>query len=61
MVTQVLQDGVDAWADIRPTVLTPPTIVIVAATAKTFFLIDMWYFLFRQVSHALRAAAERYP
>jgi hypothetical protein len=22
--------------------------VIVAATAKTFFLIDIWYFLFRQ-------------
>jgi hypothetical protein len=35
--------------------------VIVAATAKTFFLIDMCYFLFRQVSHALRAAAVRGP
>jgi hypothetical protein len=31
--------------------------VIVAATAKTLLLIDMCYFLFRQVSHALRAAA----
>src|SRR5580693_639318 len=57
-VTQVVpQDGVAALADIRPTALTPPTMVIVAATAKTFFLIDMWYFLFRLVSRTLRAAA----
>jgi hypothetical protein len=59
-VTQVFpQDGVDALADIRPTVLTPPTMVMVAATAKTFFLIDMWYFLFLPVSRTLRVAAIR--
>src|SRR5580693_8019332 len=51
------QDGVCAMAGSRPTALTPPTMVIVAATAKAFFLIDMWYFLFRLVSRTLRTAA----
>jgi hypothetical protein len=35
----------------------PPTMVMVAAVAKTLLLIDMCYFLFRQVSRTLRAAA----
>jgi hypothetical protein len=34
--------------------------VIVAATARTFFLSDMWYFPFRQPGHTLRAAATRW-
>src|SRR5580698_9338313 len=51
------QDGVSATAGSRPTALTPPTMVIVAATAKTFFLIDVRYLLFRQTSHTLRGGA----
>src|ERR1700722_14678428 len=57
MQSSPLHDGVSATAGSRPTALTPPTMVIIAATAKTFFLMDMWYFLFRQVSHAVRATA----
>src|ERR1700677_2829580 len=50
-VTQLVpHDGVDAPAGSRPTALTPPTTVIVAATARTLLLIDIWHVFLRRVS-----------